>query len=253
MMGHSFTLSGVVAPGDQDPLGIWDVRREHAVSFGVQAAVPAEPTWRVELPDSPADAQAILADKARALELARSNLAQANQELVRLSPTAPSFGPSEQFLAQKNALLTAVDELREPVAFGLLPDKVEDQEGHRQWMAFTEQIRQMIAHYARIETAIEGTDIGVTAVSWTGDFETTWEPETTPGDMRTHLQSVHLVLSSRIALLRLASVIATGAAGLAVKAAIPGAQVLLLPAVWKFVRDVLKELRQSWPQLQALA
>jgi hypothetical protein len=56
-----------------------------------------------------------------------------------------------------------------------------------------------------------------------------------------------------VALIRLVSVIATGAAGLAIKAAIPGGQVLLLPAAWRFVRDVLKQLRQSWPQLQALA
>jgi hypothetical protein len=70
--------------------------------------------------------------------------------------------------------------------------------------------------------------------------------------MRTHRQSVHLALGARIALIRIVSVVATGAAGLAVKAAIPGGQVLLLPAIWKFVRDVLAELRQSWPKLAHL-
>jgi hypothetical protein len=67
------------------------------------------------------------------------------------------------------------------------------------------------------------------------------------------MQSVHLALRSRLALVRIVSVVATGAAGLAVKAAVPGGQLLLLPAVWKFVRDVLAELRQSWPDLKYLS
>ena len=110
----------------------------------------------------------------------------------------------------------------------------------------------MVSHYARVETALAGASIGRTTVDWTGDFVTTWEPVASGAAMRTHLQSVNLALGSRIALLRIVSVVATGAVGLAVKAAIPGGQVLLLPAVWRFVRDVLKELRQSWLQVQHL-
>jgi hypothetical protein len=251
MATHSFTLSGVVLPGDQDPLGIWSVP-ERAVSFSAGDSVPTEPVWRIELPESPEDIQAILADKDQALELTEENLAQVNRELVRLNPTVPSFAPSETFSAQKNALLAAVDEVQEPVSFGLLPEKVRDQESYRQWIDLVEQVRQMVAHYARIETAIAGSNVGVTTVSWTGDLATTWESNVTPEDMGVHVRSVHLALASRIALMRLVSVIATGAAGLAAKAAIPGGQVLLLPAAWRFVRDVLRELRQSWPQLQAL-
>ena len=77
-------------------------------------------------------------------------------------------------------------------------------------------------------------------------------PDVSEEAMRTHLQSVHLALSSRIALIRIVSVVATGAAGLAIKAAVPGGQLLLLPAVWRFVRDALEELRQSWPHIQHL-
>ena len=69
--------------------------------------------------------------------------------------------------------------------------------------------------------------------------------------MQLHLQAVHLALGSRIALLRLLIVVGTGAAKLALRLVVPGAQLLVLPAVWKFVRDVLRELRQSWPQIQS--
>jgi hypothetical protein len=252
MTTHRFTLSGVTLPGEEDPLGIWSVSAERAVSFSAGTSVPAEPAWRIELPDSAEDIEAILADKGRALELTEENLAQVNRELARLNPMVPSFAPSEEFSAQKNDLLAAVDEIREPVSFGLLPEKVKDQESCRQWIDLVEQVRQMVTHYARIETAIAGSNVGFTTVSWGGDFATTWESDVRPEDMGVHVRSVHLALASRIALLRLVSVIATGAAGLAAKAAIPGGQVLLLPAAWRFVRDVLKELRQSWPQLQAL-
>ena len=155
-------------------------------------------------------------------------------------------------------MLETLDAFQSPVSYGLFRRKDkekedEDQESHQQWLAFVERVQQTVAHYARIETALAGRDVGQTAVGWTGDFTTTWQPNVTLEMMRTHRQSVHLALDSRIALIRIVSVVATGAAGLAVKAAIPGGQVLLLPAVWKFVRDVLAELRQSWPKLQYLS
>ena len=244
MATPSFTLSNVMLPGGKDPLGIWDALQTSAVSFSAKSTASSEPTWHIELPESTADAQGLLTDKAQAIELVHQDLAHVDRELARLSPTVPSFGPADEFSEQKNELLVAVDELREPVSFGL-PKGVQDQESYHQWMTLVEQVRQMIAHYARIETSIAGTNVGVTTVGWTGDFTTTWKFQATAEAMTMHLQSVHTVLGSRVALIRLVSVIATGAAGLAVKAAIPGGQVLLLPAAWKFVRDVLTELRQE--------
>jgi hypothetical protein len=154
---------------------------------------------------------------------------------------------------QKEALVAIVSEIRaaEQVSYGIpgLPKKIKDQEIYRQWVAFLDQIRQVVAHFARIETVLAGYNVGFTTVGWTGDFATTWEPELTPDAMQTHLHAVHLALDSRTALLRVASVVAAGAAGLAAKTAVSGG-VLLLPAVWAFVRDVLRELRQSWPKIR---
>jgi hypothetical protein len=253
MMAYSFTLSGVGLPGSEDPLGLWETPQEDAVSFSAGAsAPPADPTWRVELPESPEKAQAILADRIRASELAYKDLGRVNRELTYIGRTeAVSFSPSDPLLAQKTELLATLDAFQSPVSYGLFRKEKEgeDQESRQQWLAFVERVQRMVAHYARVETALAGRDVGQTAVGWTGDCTTTWEPNVTIEMMRAHRQSVHLALGARIALIRIVSVVATGAAGLAVKAAVPGGQVLLLPAVWKFVRDVLAELRKSWPRV----
>ena len=253
MAGYGFALSGVTLPESEDPLGLWDVPQEETVSFSVPSA-PTEPTWSVALPASEKEAQAILANQSRAVQLAQQDLENIDLELDRLgAPGLLSFSTADELAAYKSDLLTSVDGLSGSVSYGLFSAKKEQgADDRRQWQAFVDQVRQMIATYARIETALAGQDVGWTTVGWTGDFTTQWEPDVTGGAMRTHLQSVHLALSSRIALVRIASVVATGAAGLAIKAAVPGGQVLLLPAVWRFVRDVLKELRRSWPQIQHL-
>jgi hypothetical protein len=62
-----------------------------------------------------------------------------------------------------------------------------------------------------------------------------------------HHEAVQLALGSRLALVRLLIVVGTGAATLALRLTVPGAQLLVLPAVWKFVRDVMQELRgRQW-------
>jgi hypothetical protein len=260
MVGYSFTLSGVGLPGGEDPLGLWRVPSKDAVSFSAgAAALPEEPTWRIELPESPEQAQAILMDYIQASKLANQDLTNVNRDLIHIGRTeAVSFSTSDPLLAQKTELQGTLDAFQSPVSYSLFKRKdtekeEEDQESHQQWLAFVERVQQTVAHYARIETALAGREVGQTAVGWTGDFTTTWQPNVTLAMMRTHRQSVHLALDSRIALIRIVSIVATGAAGLAVKAAIPGGQVLLLPAAWRFVRDVLAELRQSWPKLQYLS
>jgi hypothetical protein len=256
---YSFTLSGIGLPEGEDPLRLWTIPQDDVVSFSAAASALVEPTWRIELPASPEEAQAILADHIQASQLAHQDLVNINRDLTYIGRTeAVSFSTSDPLLAQKTELLATLDAFQSPVSYGLFKRKDkekedEDQETQQQWLAFVERVQQIIAHYARIETALAGLDVGRTTVGWTGDFTTTWAPNVTLAMMRTHRQSVHLALDSRIALIRIVSIVAAGAAGLAVKAAIPGGQVLLLPAAWRFVRDVLAELRQSWPKLQYLS
>jgi hypothetical protein len=106
----------------------------------------------------------------------------------------------------------------------------------------------MMANYARVETEIAGTLIGQTAVTWTGDFRTIWTAAAGPEDMRLHYRNVDVTLQWRLGTMRFVGVVCAGAANVAVKLGVPGGQLLALPAVWNFVKDVLAE----WRKLQAI-
>jgi hypothetical protein len=257
-------------PEGQDPLGLWDVpAREDAVAQDMVSFVAGEakleaPTWRIALPTSPEAAQAVLRDQNRALQMAQRDLQRADRQLEALAPTGTgvSFSVADELAAPTYDLMESLAHYQEmeAVAFGLFRREKaesalteEDARLYAQWNAFMAQIQRMVGQYARVETVLGDVLIGNTAVSWAGDFTTTWDDDIRVNTMRVHTQSVHLALHSRIALMRIVSVVATGAAGLAVKAAVPGGQILLLPATWRFVRDVLAELRKSWPDLKHLS
>jgi len=245
MAEYGFALSGVTLPEDTDLFGVWTVAPKVAgVSFDASAsAAPADPTWRVRLPESVDAAQSILQTQSLAIRRGESALAQAEQRLARLghagegvSFAAPA-GPEAE-------LLRALNALQPTVSFGF-PGKEaigEQLENLTQWQSFLEQVRNMVTHYARVETEVAGILIGQTAVGWTGDFESIWASGVASASMQLHNQSVHLALASRLALIRMVAIVATGAAGLAVTLSIPGGQLMALPAIWKFVRDVLKEI-----------
>ena len=249
-----FTLSGIALPEGEDPLGLWTLPESSGVSFSAEAAPVEPPTWHIELSSSAEETRQVLDAQTRALALGERDLEQAKDALKALGTTeAVSFATDDPLAAQKAALLETLQKGQEPVAYGVEPQaEAEQEEVYRQWLAFMEQTRELLSHYARIKTTAGETLIGITEVSWGGDFKTEWPADLPAASMQQHLQAVHLALGSRIALMRVFSVVGTGAAGLAVKATMPGAQILLLPATWKFVRDVLQELRKSWPQIQSL-
>jgi len=245
MAEYGLSVSGVTLPGANDLFGVWTVApRVAGVSFDANApAAPADPTWRVQLPESVDAAQAILQTQGLAIQRGESALAQAEQRLARLGHAgegvsfAVPAGPEAE-------LLRALNTLQPSVSFGL-PGKEaisEQLENLERWRSFLDQVRNMVSRYARVETEVAGVLVGQTAVGWTGDFESFWMPGVAPASMRLHYQSVHLALASRLAFIRMVAIVATGAAGLALTLSIPGGQLMALPAVWKFVRDVLKEM-----------
>ncbi len=241
-----FTLSGVTLPQQADPLGLWAIAPLAAHSFAAGDGVPQEPTWRVVLPPDPDAAMTALAAQAERLACECRALARAQTTLAELGAAGqPSFAVGAPLAAPQAALWEQVEELRAPQAYGLL-DWRKDEERQtlsRRWSDFLEQLRRLVTNYARIETASSAQEIGLTRVSWTGDFTTTWLAGATISTRRQHVSAVQLALESRLTLLRLVAVVAGGAAGLAAKAAVPGGELLLLPAIWRFVKEVLQELR----------
>jgi hypothetical protein len=227
-----------------DPLGIWAASPETAVAFSVGEV--SAPVRRIALPESLDEAQSVLAANARAVALTRQHLARAAQELALIGPPEQvSFSAADELFAQKNALASTIDELRSPVSFGIkLRGDPDEQETHRGWLGFVEQVRQAVMNAARVSTELGSAPIGLTTVSWQGDFETTWALGVGPGEMQVHLDAVQAAMDSRLEMVRTVSVVATGVANILLKATIPGAQLMLLPAVYKFVRDVLQQLRK---------
>lgn len=272
MAGYGFSLLGVDAPQGQDPFGIWNVAESGPTSYSVEAAPPSaaaiELTWRVELPAAPQPALDLLHARAADVERGLADLASVQRSLESFSQV-PSFAGEEEHAAQKNALrdMVALYQPSEVTAYGLgdmfkgkdkeaeqreRQAQAEEREAQTQWESFVQQVQQTLRDAVRIETVIGGRTAGVTRVSWGGNFATFWSAGA-PGSTRDmHRQALTVALNSRTALLRVIGVVAGGAAGLAAKAGIPGGQVLLLPAAWKYVRAVLAELRQAWPQLKQL-
>jgi hypothetical protein len=245
MMNYGFTLSGVTLPAADDLFGVWRIPDETSLAFDTSA--PGDPIWRVSLPASIDEARSILHDQWQAIQLNELALTQAGQRLARLGQSRDSVSFSA-LTGPEAELFVALNRL-ESVSFGLGGEEAAGQlEASSQWRKFLDQVRNVIAHYAQVETIVGGSFIGRTSVGWTGDFNTRWSPAATSANLNLHHQSVHLALASRLALVRMIGVVGTGAINITIKLATPGAQLLALPAIWKFVRDVLKE-RKSVNQL----
>jgi hypothetical protein len=260
MTDNPFQLTGFVFPGvNKDPFGLWDVvPAMQGVSFSAgETSAPEEPIHRVSVM-TPDEGVALLQATQLVLQAQQDTLTQIEQRLAEIgrsgsgvSFAAPPDRPPE-FIAPEQSLETALQRLTTPVSYGLFDRKQQqeqaaDLEATSQWRKFLEQVRDMIANYARVETAIAGTPIGRTAVGWTGDFRTTWIPTVTAADMQVHHHNVAVTLQWRLGALRFVGVVGAGAANVAIKLGVPGGQLLAIPAVWNFVKDVLAE----WRKLQA--
>jgi hypothetical protein len=264
LSAYRFSLVDVTLPGMDDLFGVWEVPPAAATAFGARA----EPTWRVELPGSLGGAQVLLEQKARAVRRSEAGLAEAERRLSRVAARVGgvSYGvggeagtgrrmtdparAGEAVLGQPEAeLLRALRALDAPVSFAAdWHEDAERREVFQRWRAFLSEVRGVVSHYARVETKMAGALVGRTTVGWTGDFDTGWMEGATAPAMALHREAVQLALDSRIALVRLLIVVGAGAAKLGLRLTVPGAQLLVLPAAWTFVRDVLKELRE-WEQV----
>ena len=248
MSDYRFTLAGVQLSESEDLFGIWELPPVTEVSF--EASPTVEASWQIELPGESGDAQSLLNSRQTILQKSNDDLLEASR---RLSDLERGEGISFQAAAGPEAeLLASKDSLQGLVSFAPgMPEAIEQQALMDRWLDFLAQAKRLISNFVHVESTIGGHFVGRTAVGWTGDFKTYWTAGTTPSSMRNHLDAVHLALDSRIALIRLLTVIGTGAARLGLRMTIPGAQLFLLPAIWKFVRDVMKELRRSWPQISS--
>ncbi len=245
MPGSTFTFSGFNSPENDDPLGIWVLDTSPAVSYAAGVEVEDRGlVWRVDHPEPTLAARSALLDQRAKVERWQQDLDAVARRLDELSPGLASYatggGTSEA------ELLAQVAALQSPVLSYGVGTAMESayREIYEQASSLLLQFRRLIMNFARIETTTRGVVVALTTVDWTGDYETMWLDGATEFDMGLHLDAVRLALASRHALLSLISVVTSGALNLTVKASVPGGQVLLIPAVYTYVRSVLRELKQ---------
>lgn len=240
-----FVLSGPWLLDAEDPLGIWEVvpaAETEATAYAASDAVAEAQgvRWLIDLPSVARQARSQLSEGLAATRARQAQLDLVEQRLSQLGgpqPSAFAFGPETELMAtvaalQRGPAAYAAGE-RSAVAYGLISDKAQQ---------LLLQFRRLVQYYARIETRVGGRLLALTTVDWSGDYHTTWQDDVPASELALHLDAVRLALASRQALIRLVSVVTSGALSLATKASVPGGQVLLLPAVYKYVRDVFEEL-----------
>lgn len=208
--------------------------------------------WRVNLPFDPKQADAALQQQEAALRLANQDLEAAQVRLQAFASGQPpgddqpvqSFGLEQAAFSAPEAELAgwlAPSQGVMSFAFGIsLPQDWQDTA--QEALDFFSKVRQMLSHYAYVESSAGGSSTGRTVVSWMGDFETLWQRGLSADQMQLHSKSVELALASRQAWVKMAMLVAQGAAlfGLFSSTGNP----LMIPAVYKFIRQVMEQYRE---------
>jgi hypothetical protein len=115
-----------------------------------------------------------------------------------------------------------------------------------------ERIADLARGRSRIETHVEGALIAHSVTTLSGDTELWIAPRLSLTGARLHARSVAVAVRTRHAWARILTLVVRGASRLAAFG-LPAGAVSALPVVWRFVRDVLRELRHRDTALRAPA
>jgi hypothetical protein len=247
---------------DEEPLGLvgpWEAAPPAPLSFDVGSEPPAPdvPVWRVNLPEDETEAELALSQAEAQLLASESSLDQVPARLEALTSAAPrgggvSFDISSFSVEDGSPEASALDLLAQaqaieqgrPVSYGLEGLASEAWEHARdQFEAFLGQIQREVLNLAWVETSSGTLLLARTVVGWSGDSNTLWSAETTPGQRQLHRRALTAAVKSRLLRIRIFSTVTGGAAKLALLFTTPAGAVLALPAAWKFVNEILKEIK----------
>lgn len=229
--------------GGDDELGIWQAlpvalpRDLGLESVGEEPAADRDVTlWQVALPRDRRAANDVLALAERRLAAAELALPFAAQRLTTfVGAGGPPAALPPALAAPETALFDWV--ATGDVARGQPPDAGPV----NQVAAFFDKVHESLRNYAAIDTGLEDGRIGLTLVSWTGDFQTVWARGLALDDAQQHTAAVALALRTRDAWLRLGLTVARGAIQLTALFSVNPA--LALPAAYRFVRQVIDQVQ----------
>lgn len=238
-------------PGAPAPPGPWQTRPAAPASFSARAGgEPAGPVWRIELPDDPAAAWAAL--RAAEAELGRHEAAldgaPARISALAAAGGAASFSttglpaPERQLLALLGGAGGAGGETAGSFSTrGAAPPSWAEAE--ERFRAFVAQVQEAVSNYAVVETRVGGGLVARSTVSWTGDMRSLLGAAPTAGQREAHRRAVGLALRSRAALLKSFGTVMRGATLVAVMAGSPAGALMAMPAAWRFVDQLVSDLR----------
>jgi hypothetical protein len=245
----SFEVIEPVA-GAPAPPGPWITRPAPPVSFSAGASPEAgSPVWRVSLPSDPQAARAALSDAGRSLRAQETALDLAQARIRRVASGGASFAAGRT-PAPELELMGLVGELRAAESgagsFGIRETVSAGwEEAEEKFRAFAAQVHETLTNYAVVETQVDQVLIGRTSVSWTGDVRSLLVADLSPEQADLHRRTLALALASRAAMLRTFTTVLRGAAIVATMISSPVGAVTALPAAWKFVDQLLTDIRSG--------
>ena len=239
-----FERESVMPP---DVFGVWQTAPLSARAFSA-ASVRAEiPQWQIDADASPQEtANAFLALHSsldatdRALQAAPTRLHDFVRVQQMLPPqySAATFATAPQPEAELSQLLLSA---QSSVAFGWTDQIGEWKTAIDDFVAFTKQIQQHALNYAVVDTRVADARVGVTRVTWGGDFESVLTAQM----KEVHEAALRATLLSRQQLLKQFATVVRGAGELAGLALIAANPALALPAALKFLKLLFDEVRKT--------
>ncbi|MEI7771655.1 MAG: hypothetical protein WCI67_16815 [Chloroflexales bacterium] len=177
-------------------------------------------------------------------------LETAQARIRRVAGGGVSFAAAGRTPAPELELMGLVGELRAAESgtgsFGIREAASSGwDEAEEKFRAFAAQVHETLTNYAVVETQVEQVLIGRTSVGWTGDVRSLLVAEINPEQADLHRRTLALALESRAAMLRTFTTVLRGAAIVATMISSPLGAVAALPAAWKFVDQLLADIRSS--------
>ncbi len=241
-----FTYSNELNPDSAIP-GMWSPVSTDPCSFdGAPHAEPLEDPLDVTecsvfLENSPEMASGMARSILSSVEATRRGIAQCDRILPNLSAWAPaeiSFGQFPDAESPEKRLHDHLNILNESISFG--SDSRADGLSRTitEFKNFVENALRFLRPTLKVKTHVEETPIARTKVNLSGDVHTIWHRGKTD-HFPLHCRILSASLESRQMLLQLLGRVVAGAAILAVRFNLPGGAITALPAVWRYIQDII--------------
>jgi len=252
----------------EDPLGLWNPAPPAALHFGVgdEPASPPEgvTVYRVNLPASLQASDQALQNSEElfrrvdaALQTVPARLdALAQREKERQQKAAAASFDTSAFEVETGpegdllALLQPESQSQAaPLHFGIAEDaSAAWEQAKAELDSLLAQVSRELLNFAWVETKVSGLAVAQTIVNWSGDAQTAWAQGITPQQISLHSRTLRVASTSRNLKIRLFATASAGAARLTAQLSTPGGAFFALPAVYKFVLQIVQQVRE----LQAL-